>query len=252
MQTDMKEKQNEPSLDEIVPERDDFGPIHAHRASNSRSLEESSRASGGSSSIILFLALIAALGSAGASYWLFTQSRTQQSELLAAQARISDLEKRLSATGEEMDQSAVAMQVKVTELAKKTDELWEQMDKLWASAWRRNQTEIKELSELVTKHKTSGDGRFGEITNDVKSVQSSLDTFSINVDILKEQLDSYQKSTSALSSKLDKASQSSQTSQQQIDQLKNQINQLSSANQSLRARVSTLENTRSVPEIKTP
>ena len=66
-----------------------------------------------------------------------------------AEQRILQLENKLSATGEEIGESTVALQVKVTELTNKTNELWEQMDKLWASAWRRNQQEIADLGDRV-------------------------------------------------------------------------------------------------------
>ena len=95
---------------------------------------------------VLFL-LVIIVGAA--SYW----SNLQYKSGLAAQARITELERRLSATGAEMDQSAIALQVKVTELSEKTSQLWEQMDKLWASAWRRNQEEIKGLSRNLKNSK---------------------------------------------------------------------------------------------------
>ena len=73
----------------------------------------------------------------------------QNNLLIQSQNRIAKLEQQLSATGEEIGSSTVAIQVKVKELSEKTEELWKQMDKLWASAWRRNQSEIKELKVSI-------------------------------------------------------------------------------------------------------
>jgi chromosome segregation ATPase len=91
-----------------------------------------------------------------------------------AQQRITDLERRLSATGEEMDQSAVALQVKVSELTQKTNELWEQMDKLWASAWRRNQSDIADLSKVVNSNKSAADGQINKTSAQLTKLQESL------------------------------------------------------------------------------
>lgn len=76
----------------------------------------------------------------------------QNNLLIESESRIFSLENQLSATGEEMGSSAVAMQVKVKDLSDKTAELWKQMDKLWASAWRRNQNEIGELKGDFNKY----------------------------------------------------------------------------------------------------
>lgn len=95
--------------------------------------------------------LMVALGGYGASWWLYQQTQQQLQLITKAEGRIADLEQQLSATGEEMGESAVAMQVKVSGLVEKTDKLWTEMDKLWASAWRRNQSEIKSLNSKVIK-----------------------------------------------------------------------------------------------------
>ena len=117
-------------------------------------------------SLSLFLLLVIALGGYGASWWLYQQTQ-QQSQLIAkAESRIADLEQQLSATGEEMGESAVAMQVKVSGLVEKTDKLWTEMDKLWASAWRRNQSEIKSLnSKLIKQDK--------QVTANVKTAEQA-------------------------------------------------------------------------------
>lgn len=73
----------------------------------------------------------------------------QQKTLVSAQVRIAALEARLSTTDESLSQSSVVQQVRLQELTNKTEELWEQMDKLWASAWRRNQSELTAQAKNV-------------------------------------------------------------------------------------------------------
>ena len=80
-------------------------------------------------------AVLIALASVGAAGWLFQQLQIQVERANSAEERIAGLESKLSATGEEIGDTTVALQIKVTELSNKSNELWEQMDKLWASAW---------------------------------------------------------------------------------------------------------------------
>ena len=93
------------------------------------------------------LGAVAIIALAAGSYGLYQQNQATKAQLFASEQRIAELERTLSATGEEMGESAGAMRAKLSELTEKTDELWSQMDKLWASAWRRNQSEIKELQK---------------------------------------------------------------------------------------------------------
>jgi chromosome segregation ATPase len=128
--------------------------------------------SGGVSKGLFSVVLIAALGAAGASIYLFTQLQSSKQIIVENQNRLDLLENRLSATGEEMDNSTVALQVKVTELSERTEELWEQMDRLWASAWRRNQAEIKELNSQLVSLKRETTQMLGSIESKVNSSQS--------------------------------------------------------------------------------
>ena len=91
-------------------------------------------------SSILLYALVA-----GGAYYAYQENINNKAQLAQAEARIVELENQLSATGEEMGESTVAIKVKLEGLIQKTDKLWQEMDKLWASAWRRNQSEIKAI-----------------------------------------------------------------------------------------------------------
>lgn len=84
--------------------------------------------------------------------WYFYQQQTNVNHVLEANAgRIQQLENQLSATGEEMGESTIALKVKLEAISEKTELLLSEMDKLWASAWRKNQQEIKELNSTSIK-----------------------------------------------------------------------------------------------------
>ncbi len=127
-------------------------------------------------------AFILVLFGFGGSYYLYQQSELQQAQLHEADLRIQELERRLSATGEELDQSAVALRVQVTELKEKTDVLWDEMDKLWASAWRRNQSELKDLDAKVTRN-------FNSQKQLIEGLEGEVSMSSTNMVVLQEQVD---------------------------------------------------------------
>ncbi len=133
----------------------------------------------------IFILLVVA---GGAGYWGFMQYKV----LLQAQNRITDLEQRLSATGEDMGQSAAALQVKVSELSNKTAELWEQMDKLWASAWRRNQAEIADLNKALTALQAN-------VQQTKQSLTSELSQTSTSIALVNEQLENQQQNLQQVS-----------------------------------------------------
>ena len=125
----------------INVELSDRIPLASKRQSSPPQTNENTK----SNMPMLVIAIVIALSACGASAYLYSLHQQNLASLATAEERIVRLENRLNATGEEMGNSTVALQVKVTELSARTEELWEQMDKLWASAWRRNQQEIKSL-----------------------------------------------------------------------------------------------------------
>ena len=166
----------------------DFAPINVEI--NDRIPMASQRQSGNSGttvvtkssnvlvSITLFVAGIACVASA----YLFHLDQQNREIIAKSEARIESLENRLSATGEEMGNSTVALQVKVTELSTKTEELWEQMDKLWASAWRRNQQDIKNLDGSLKSSKQS-------LTSSITGLESKITTSLGNITQLQNRID---------------------------------------------------------------
>ena len=187
------------------------------------------------------LVLIIAMAACGASYWLYQQHLLQQSALKKADLRIEDLERRLSATGEEIGESAVAMQVKVTELSAKTQELWEQMDKLWSSAWRKNQADIKNLSDELGK-------KTAELSKQLKTLSSDININSTNFGLLQEQLDSQVANTQNLANTLTATKLSGDNFEQQLSQLQIRLTSLTQANSKLASQISELEKWRKTAE----
>jgi len=184
----MPNDRNDNDIPNIVLEKEDREAFQRSRAKETGKVDKKGKTeqvaetnNGGGSPVWLVLTLIIAIGAAGMSYWLFQQKLIQDAALADAQSRVSELERRLSATGEEMDQSAGALRVTVSELSDKTDELWDQMDKLWASAWRKNQAEIKDVSENMARNNRS-------LKNSVSGVESEMSNVSTSVALLQEQL----------------------------------------------------------------
>jgi chromosome segregation ATPase len=186
--------------------------------------------SSGSSPSWLAIIVILVIIIAAATYW----SNLQYKSALAAQARIAELEKRLSATGDEMGQSAVALQVKVTELSERTNQLWEQMDKLWASAWRRNQSEIKDLSNSLTTQNTS-------LSNKISSAEADIKNNETTVSVLRELVDIQATSLKQVSTVLAEAEKSNLELKQQFSSLREKLMSTALANNNLTSRLDELE-----------
>lgn len=176
--------------------------------------------------------LIIALG--GFSYWQYTQNRQQGAALQDAESRLLELERRLSATGEELDQSAVAMQVKVGELSEKTQELWTQMDRLWASAWRRNQADIKALDNKMG-------GQRQALEQQISVVESDVNLTSTNIAVLQEQLDAQQGLSANLSALKTDVQKSDSAMKRELGDVQAKLVASDQVNSALTRRVAELE-----------
>lgn len=190
-----------------------------------------------------FLALLVALGAGGAAYWLYTLNQQQQAQLVQAQERIGELEKTLSATGEEIGESTVAIQVKVGKLVEKTDQLWEQMDKLWASAWRRNQSDIKEVAKKA-------DNQYQDARKLSQNIQNSLNETATTLELLKEQLDLQQQNSRQLIGQLNSLQQQSQDNKQVAVNAQEQLVNTEQQYRQLARRLVQLEQWRKEAEAK--
>ncbi|WP_241652119.1 hypothetical protein [Pseudoalteromonas phenolica] len=145
-------KRIEPELPNIMPDLDqvkDFKQSQApsnHKATAFDKSETVNQQPAKSNNAALWLCIVSIIGFSVGGYTLHQQNIKTQAKLFASEQRIVELERALSATGEEMGESAGAIKAKLNAISERTDELWTQMDKLWASAWRRNQSEIKKTA----------------------------------------------------------------------------------------------------------
>lgn len=185
----------------------------------------------------IFLTFLVALGGYGASYWLFMQNQQQLQMMGQAEQRIEELERKISATGEELDQSAVALRVQVNELKDKTEVLWQEMDKLWASAWRRNQTEIQGLSETVTKS-------FREQRQKLTGLEGDISAAGTNMAVIQEQFEQQKSELTQLTNTVSNALKNNTNSKQEIKQLTDQIATSALRIEALADRINELEKLR--------
>jgi cytochrome c-type biogenesis protein CcmH/NrfG len=221
-------------MPKIRLEKDDLESFHRTRAQSTKKSshkgnlpdETPSTSSSPSWFAILFLLVVIV---AAAGYW----SAQQYKVLQQSQNRIAELESRLSATGEDMDQSAAALQVKVSELSAKTEDLWSQMDKLWASAWRRNQSEIGDLNKTVMSLKASTE-------KSTKSLSSETDNNNTSFFLAKEQLENQANLLKQLNDKFGQINNVDADFEQQLASLREKLISTALANNDLTNQIDDL------------
>jgi hypothetical protein len=194
--------------------------------------------------VITFLLLISFSGSV----WWFYQEHIKTQQLLDnASQRIQLLEQQLSATGEEMGESEVAMKVRLEGLTEKTDKLWQEMDKLWASAWRRNQADVKALRSKMLKQAKVSDANSKKLDNVIVAVteltekQTSTD---FNINALGDQISAANKTQAeikALSDQFTALKEQSLARDQQQMEVATSVNELDMSVQLLLERLEKLE-----------
>ncbi|NQZ21811.1 MAG: hypothetical protein HRT53_07085 [Colwellia sp.] len=184
---------------------------------------------------------------AGAGYWGYQQNIKTTALLTSSENRIADLERQLSATGEEMGESAVEMKVRIETLGKTSDKLWIEMDKLWASAWRKNQSQIKSLQSKNKALNNLSSTQGKSITSTLASIKELNDkqvAAEYSVDALKEQLKSSDLLTEKmqeLSLELSAIESSSQRRDTQQIALASRVTKLNEQNNQLRAQIKSLQ-----------
>ena len=193
---------------------------------------------------------------AGAGYWGYQQNMATTALLTSSENRIADLERQLSATGEEMGESAIEMKVRIETLGKTSDKLWIEMDKLWASAWRKNQSQIKSLQSKNKTFNNLSSTQAKKITAALASMKEMNDkqiAAEYSVDALKEQLrssDVLTKQIQALSLELSAIESSSQRRDTQQIALASRVTKLNEQNNQLRLQIKSLQ-TKLTQAIKT-
>ncbi|GHF92976.1 hypothetical protein [Thalassotalea marina] len=184
----------EPEIPNISLDDDMVKPAQkASKPTSSQSPAPQSKAPTKASGALVFFTVAIYAALAGTGYFFYQENLKLQATINDSQDRIQQLEDQLSATGEEMGESTVALKAKLQAISEKTEKLWEEMDKLWASAWRRNQSEIKDLTaqnkKLVAQDKNMT-GSIDTLAKSVKDVKDKQTATDFNVEALSEQLQS--------------------------------------------------------------
>lgn len=184
----------EPEIPSITLDHDQVKAVNASRSAqtkNSKQLDKTTSSDTKSSPVNVVLTFIIYLALAGAS-WFFYQENLKLQQLIGeSENRIQQLENQLSATGEEMGESTIALKVKLEAISEKTEKLWSEMDKLWASAWRKNQSEIKALRSTSIKQDTLNKNQSQQISqanSAINNVSDKLTSAEFNITALADQI----------------------------------------------------------------
>ena len=126
------------------------------------SVTESKGSSGGSG--LAVFALLLGLVSLGGCAFLYMQLEAAKLSGAQAEARIVELESKLTVTGDESEQSLAALQARIKTLADAQDTADSEIRKLWAIANERNKKAITEQEKAV-----------GALQNQVSKLDGSVD-----------------------------------------------------------------------------
>ncbi|XQW86688.1 hypothetical protein ACOYR1_08180 [Thalassotalea piscium] len=243
----------EPEIPSITPDLDQVQSFqstrpHPRKTSNKGTSSTTPVITKAKSSILTKLALaLVYLALAGISYWFYLENNKLKDIQADAEQRIVQLEQQLSATGEEIGESTVALKVKLEALTEKSNELWSEMDKLWASAWRKNQSQIKELRSKSIALSKSVDTQKSSLKNTVNQVaelkekQTSAD-FTLNA--ISEQIASSSKMKNeiqALAKQVNSLNQTASTREKQQMEVATSVNQVDTSLQIVLERIEQLE-----------
>ena len=129
------------------------------------------------------LILMPYLALAGTGWYFYQQQQTVNQALSHSVERIQQLENQLSST--------VALKVKLEAVSEKTELLLSEMDKLWASAWRRNQTEIKALnsqSQKIVQQQTKNTAAVNQQSNEINLLADKVTATEFSINAVTEQM----------------------------------------------------------------
>lgn len=195
----------------------------------------------GGSNAFTSIVLVVAIAACIACVYLYTQLQASNTLAATTETRLQSLEQRLSATGEEMGNSTVALSVKVTELAEKTEELWGQMDKLWASAWRRNQEEIKTLDRSLRSTKSTVSADIKDVQTTLSETTSNVQQMLVRINGLNEKLSSQANDLLAANVNAELAGEKVSSQVSQLKALSDKVKNLEAKNTTLLEKISDLE-----------
>ncbi|GAB54840.1 hypothetical protein GPUN_0701 [Glaciecola punicea ACAM 611] len=234
MSDDPKDKDFEP----INIELSDRIPSAGNRQGSAKTSAGAPKSNNSFTSLVLIVAVIACAASA----YLYSANVQNQKVLAQSASRIQSLEDRLSATGEEMGNSTVELQVKVGELAEKSEELWDQMDKLWASAWRKNQQEIKALNTEFTGFQKDASRLSKELENKLADNRTAAANMQSRIDGVNTKVNAQANEMLTLDAKLDDNRQKNTAQVQSLRDMTEKLILLEKRNTTLLQKIQQLEN----------
>ncbi len=220
---------NEPLTDipQIIPERDDVVSYQRQKPQAARARAERERGrepeieedrdepaasgSGGNGAIVYLLAVVAA-GLLGWCGWQQLQLGDTRSVLAASQARIADLEQRLSVTDESVNQSSVSMQVKIKDLDGEIRKLWDNVQKKNEQTLAAHQSQlaaldksVKAVQAEVTKA-TQGLAAQQKSVDGMRGQLDKIEKTEATVELSKRKLDEQQVALESVTEKLNRIS----------------------------------------------
>lgn len=255
-------KRSEENIPSIVLDKDDVDSYRSTKsASQSSSISHTPappQAKAKSSGFLVFTSFLLYVLVAGASWWFYQQNIENKALLASSEARIADLENQLSATGEEMGESTIALKTKLEGIIKKTDTLWTEMDKLWASAWRKNQAEIKALyAQNENQASINEQNKLALNTSSslIKEIQENHKISELNIAALSDSIDNVNQLRAELqklnSQYLALENKSSERDTSQLE-VATSLNQLEMSVQALMEKVERLQNASKATSVTTP
>lgn len=239
----------EPEIPNITLDQDQVKTSHSSRSNqNDNHLNNAELApSKGSSGTNTFFTVIIYVALAGASWFFYQENQKLQTIITQSENRILSLENQLSATGEEMGESTIALKTKLEAISEKTEKLWLEMDKLWASAWRKNQSEIKDLRSSSVKQATTNKNttqKFNELSKAINNVNDKMTSTEFNMNALSDQItaaNNIQTKISALNTQLSTLEERSSGRDSQQMEVATNVNQLEMSVNILLERIEKLE-----------
>jgi len=186
-------KREEPEIPTITLDQDQVKIARETVAKSAQPKTTTSASKVNKSSLlpVKLLLLMPYLALAGSAWYFYQQQSALDHQLNSSVERIQQLENQLSATGEEMGESTIALKIKLEAISEKTELLISEMDKLWASAWRRNQQEIKALNSQSIKQTQQQDKNTSSISQQnaaLNDLQDKITATEFSINAATEQL----------------------------------------------------------------
>jgi chromosome segregation ATPase len=266
-------KRVEPEFPSITPDIDQvesFKNTRTHANSNAKGGDNTNVSAAKTNTIskqgnpvwLILLTLIIAITLGLSITWFYQEHSKSQELMLQYQQRITLLEQQLSATGEEMGESTVAMKVRLETLTDKSEKLWLEMDKLWASAWRRNQSDIKTLRSTSVKHQQKTSDSIQKLSTTLTAIdqlKEKITASDLKINALGDNLNTLNvinTELDKLKSELSSLTQQSFGRDNQQIEIASSVNELDTLIQLLVERIESLELklavSNALPKIQTP